>query len=166
MIENPDRLSTKSSATYTRHESPVLDSSISSIIRWIPAGVHLDLTKITAWDGISFEQNGYNTPLQVLDDEHTVQVDDNGVANIVIRYSETIAAGTGGKYRKASASKAASCLIVPGKSPGIGSPARPTPSAGTRENDDSKKPGAAELRVLAKLTTLGLIPIGFVLMVF
>lgn len=39
-------------------------------------------TENTTWNGISFKQNRDGTPLQVSDDEHTVQVDANGMANL------------------------------------------------------------------------------------
>lgn len=39
-------------------------------------------TENTTWNGISFEQNRDGTPLQVSDDEHTVQVDANSMANL------------------------------------------------------------------------------------
>ncbi|KAI1659118.1 hypothetical protein F4813DRAFT_353944 [Daldinia decipiens] len=127
-------------------------------------------TENTTWNGISFEQNGDGTPTQVSDDEHTVDVDANGIANFMLRDSEAVAASIGGKLSggigKQESSKAATCLTMPGKSPGVGSPVRPTSSAGTNsENDDSKKSGTTKTYTLTKLTSVGLLPMNFWLII-
>ncbi|KAI1476523.1 hypothetical protein F4774DRAFT_392605 [Daldinia eschscholtzii] len=122
-----------------------------------------DATSNTTWNGISFEQNEDGTPVQVSDDEHTVQVDSNGVVNFTLRDSEAIAASMGGKLgggtETKTSSNATSCLISPEQSPeqspGVGNPTSPAPSAGTNSNDDeSKNSGAAATRTITVFTAV------------
>ncbi|KAI1799243.1 glycoside hydrolase family 79 protein [Daldinia bambusicola] len=110
-----------------------------------------DATANTTWSGISFEQSGDGTPVRVSDDEYAVQVDAGGTASFMLRDSQAVVASIGGKL---SGGSTASCLTVPGQSPGAGSPAKPAPPAGTTDSDDDsdKKSGAAETDTITAFT--------------
>lgn len=65
-----------------------------------------DATKNTTWNGVSFEESGDGTPIDVSEDGETVKVGDDGSVSFTVRDSEAVIASIGSKLSGKGSSEA------------------------------------------------------------